>query len=256
MKRKKEQSLILQMGFLYLLVILFFGLIIIEEKKKEVLMPKVDKKLQEYINENYKKENIEKGKIKLNKKESLYTVKVYNKQNKDLYFYVNYNYETKKISKTFEKDYKEGKTLKEKIEKYLNKKLEKLKEKEKAPIKNIYITENLKLTETTNDIKEELLKKNYDLPLYTINIEDNISSLTEEIFTKKLKKINNYIKKINLNPKDYNITLNNKTSPSKSINLKLEKEVLDQNVDYIYSMIIENNKEILSKYNIEYKYLN
>lgn len=254
--KKKQQNLILQMGFLYLIVILLLGLILISEKRKEVIIPQVEKKLKEYINENYQNKNIKENKITYNKQKEIYTIKIENKQNNDLYFFVKYDYKTKKITSTYKKDYIEGKSLTTNIEKSLNKKLVEKQKKLPSTFKNVRITYKTKLSESTKSIKEELLNKNYTLPLYTINLEDNISKLTEEILLKKLKTINNYFKNINIVPKDYNIILNNKTTPTKSININIDQETLNNNLETICNLIINNKQIELEQYNIKYKYLN
>ena len=254
--RKKEQGLILQMGMFYLIVILFLGLILISEKKKEVIIPKVEKKLLTHINKEYKEDNIKTNKIKFNKKENIYTIKITNKKNSDLYFIVKYIYETKKIESTYKEDYLEGKSLFKNIEKTLNKELKTATKRNPTTLKNISITYNTKLTNCTENIKNELLNKNYTLPLYTIKLEDNISNLTEELLTKKLTTIKNYFQSIGFTPKDYNITLNNKTTPTKSINIKINQDTLNKNLEEISNLIITNDIETLKLYNIEYKYLN
>lgn len=254
--KKKQQSLVLQMGIFYFIVILLLGLIIISEKKKEIIIPKVEKKLNKYITETYKEEKLKKEKIKYNKQENIYSIKVLNKQNNDLYFYVNYNYKTKKITTTYKVDYKEGKSLFKEMEKKQNKDLTKKLKENPTTLKNISITYNTKLTDCTQNIKDELLNKNYNTPLYTINLEVNISKLTSEILTKKLTTIKNYFKQLDFIPKDYNIILNNKTTPTKSINIKIEQDTLNKNLEEISNLIITNDKETLKLYNIEYKYLN
>lgn len=253
---KQQQNLILQMGIFFLIVILALGLIVISEKKKEIIIPKVEKKLKEYIYENYSNENLKQSKIIYNKKKEIYTIKAENKQNNDLYFYINYNYKKKNITTSYKKDYIEGYSLTKNIENNLNKQLENNLKKQPPTFKNINITYNTKLSETTKNIKEELLNKNYNLPLYTINLEDNVSELTKEILINKIKTINNYFENIKFIPKDYNITLNNKSIPTKSININIEKQHINNNLEAICTLIINNNKDELKKYNIKYKYLN
>lgn len=254
--RKKEQKLILQMGMFYLVVILLFGLIIISEKKKEVIIPKVEKKLLNYINNNYKNIDIKTNKIKFNKEKEIYTIKVIDKRNDDLYFNVTYNYKSKKINSTYKEDYLEGKTLFKNIEKNLNKQINTKIKENPTTFKKISITYNTKLNNCTDTIKNQLLNKNYKLPLYTINLEDNISILTEELLSKKLTLIKDYFNKINYKPKDYNVTLNNKTTPTKSINIIIPYDTLNKNPEEIANAIILNDTNKLKIYNINYKYLN
>ena len=82
------------------------------------MTPKIDKKLNDYVEKNYKeiKDDIIVKDTKYIEKDSTYRKKVVNKKNKNLYFYV--NYKNKKIKSSYKKDYQEGATLfnKEKIE--------------------------------------------------------------------------------------------------------------------------------------------
>ena len=73
------------MGFLYLFAILFFGLILISEKKKDILLPKIEEKIKNYVEKNYKeeKENLKFNNLK--RKGDIYLLKVENKKNKHLY---------------------------------------------------------------------------------------------------------------------------------------------------------------------------
>ena len=49
----KQNKLLLGRSIFLLIIIVAFGLIIVNEKSNELLVPKIDKKVKDYINENY-----------------------------------------------------------------------------------------------------------------------------------------------------------------------------------------------------------
>lgn len=245
----EKTKLTLYMGMFYLIVILLLGLIIISEKKEEYIKPKVKKKMITYLEEKYNLEdrkNFKYQKITQNNKK--YSMRVSHKKNKHLYFTV--TYQRKKITDTYKKDYLEGKTLNNYMQKVMNKKLkEKLQNNEK-----INITYNTKLNNCTEEVKNELLKENKNLPLYTVNITEKI----EDLVTIKtiLKTIHQKIKKLNLTPKNYNITLTNNTNITQSLKIIIEPNTIENNLDEISTLIESNDLASLKKYHVEYTNLN
>lgn len=239
----EKNKLTLAMGLSYLIVILFLGLIIISEKKEKFLLPKVKEKMLNYINENYQteKQNFKYSKISTNKDK--YSMKIYHKNNKNLYFIV--TYQKKKIKDTYKEDYLEGKTLSKYMEQKINKKLSK---------EEFTVTYNTKLNDCTTLIKEELIKGNDQLPLYTINIEKNILNLTA--LKTEIISIKEQVQALNLTPKNYNITFNNLQNIAKSIHLTIESETINNNLDEIIPLIINHDFDTLKKYHVECTYLN
>lgn len=245
----KRNKLTLSMGIFYMLVILLLGLIIINEKKKDLLIPHIQKKIDNYIEEKYNDQKDEFNYSKIKRYGDKYSIKVSNKKNKDLYFKIIYN--KNKISDTYKKDYYNGKTLNKSIEKYLNNMLEEKKKNNKNLYNRYKIVYNTDFNNCTTYVKNNLLKKNYLLPIYTIYIETNYTNL-EEI----LNDINTYTKKIELNPKNYHIILNNEKNISKSLDLTIDNNTMNENINEIVKLINENNFKELQKYNVKCKYLN
>lgn len=239
----EKTKLTLSMGILYLLIILTFGLIIINEKKETYLKPKITKKITNYIKEKYPNQKFTYSKIIFLKNK--YSMKISHPKNKNLYYTV--TYQNKKITDTYKKDYLEGKTLTNYITKKLNKEIN-------LTNYNINITYNIKLNKCTDNIKNELINNNYYLPLYTINVKKEITNNNQ--IKNILLDLNNTSKSINITPKNYNITLSNKTTPSKSINLIIEPSIIDNNLDEVITLITNNDKTTLKKYNVTYSYLN
>ncbi len=228
-----KNRLTLYMGMLYLFVILSFGLIIINEKKPL----QIEKRLNSYVKENYKEEF---NTSKIKKKDKSYYIKLSNKKNKHLYFYV--YYKDKKIISTYDNDYKEGKTLNNYMSKYQSKKLRN---------KNYKIKYETKLNNYTKSVKEKIINGNYDVPVYTIYVEETYTDLCT-----KLNEINTYINTIKLAPKDYNITLENKENIKESINIKISSDIMNSSLDKVVLSINNNDKLTLNKLNVKVKYLN
>ena len=232
-----KNKLTLGMGILYLVVILSFGLIIINEKAGDYKKPKIEEKLKEYLKTNYKESfNTSKIKYQVGK----YTLKVSNKDNNHLYFYI--YYENKKITNTYKKDYLEGRTLNNYMSKYQNKKIKNNKYKVKYEVK---------LNNCTKNVKESLIKGNYDLPIYTLYFNDEYNDLST-----KLNEVKNYASSIKLNPKEYNLTLENKKNINKSININIPSDIMNISTEILVNAINNNDKSTLEKFNVKIKYLN
>lgn len=244
----EKTKLTLYMGMFYLIIILLFGLIIISEKKKEYITPKIKEKIISYLKEKYKEEQKSFKYNKITFSKNKYSMKIHHKENKHLYFTV--TYQKKKITDTYKKDYLEGKTLNNYMQKIMNKEI---KEKLKNP-KKINITYNTKLNHCTKEVKNELLKENKNLPIYTVNINENIKDLTS--LKNTIETIHQSMKKINLSPKNYNITLNNETNITKSLNIIIEPNTIENRLDEIILLINNNDVDTLKKYNVKYTYLN
>jgi len=88
------------MAFFFLISFVLLGLILVNEKKLEIITPKVEEKLNQFIeeNDNMKKEELKYNKVKYNKKKKRFEQKVENKKNKHLYFYL--YYKNKQITST------------------------------------------------------------------------------------------------------------------------------------------------------------
>lgn len=247
-KNKQVQNkLTLYMGLLYLFAILFFGLILINDKKKDILLPKIEEKLKNYAEKTYKedKENFSYNKIK--RTGDTYYLKVENKKNKHLYF--NVNYENKKITDTYQKDYLEGNTLNKYMEEELNKTLQ----TKENPYNKYKVVYNTKLTDMTSSVKRKLINKNYNIQVYTIEVETSYKDLTE--LKEILQNLTLYTTTQNLLPKNYNITLNNKNI-TKSMNIIIDNDIIINDIDTVVQGVTENNTSLLQKLNIKLKYLN
>ena len=248
--KKTESKLYFEMIIFFFIIILCFGLLIIKEKGNSYKKNKINERIDDYIESEYKDNinNIVSSKIKQDK--NTYYKIVYNSSNKDLNFKV--TYKNKKITSTYKKDYLEGKSLFSVLEKNMNDKLKKV--NSDNYYKGLKITYNLTLNNCTDSIKSKLISGDYNLSLYTVNDKRSIT-LTKEVLQSEIMKLHNYMISLNLIPKDYNLTYTDINNETKSINIIVSEETLKNNVD-VGRIIIENDEKNLNLNNIKVKYLN
>lgn len=223
------------------------------EKLAPLNEKKIDKRLNTYIQKNYK-EIINEVNIKKTKYEKTkYTKKIINKKNKKLYFYLYYS--NKEIKSTYENDYIKGEKFLNYIENTISKNIK----------KKTNINYEIKIKTTYNKFndytKEKLLQeKNLEsLSIYTLKEDFIIEEFnTNEIYN-KITKLNNNLEKNNIFPKNYNITFILKKNPTKSIEINNLTSDLIKNNDLksiINDIINKEKSDILKNNNITYKYYN
>ena len=157
------------------------------------------------------------------------------------------------MSSTHKKDYLEGKTLISFAQDELN---NKLKEKNKnSYYSKLDITIDMKLNECSDIVKKRLLDNKFDIPIYTINDYQNIE-ITADKINQEIKKITNYIKQMDFSPKSYNLTYTNSNDVLKKVSIKFNSDIMKESGLNIGKEVINNNKSVLEKYNIEVKYIN
>ena len=223
------------------------------EKLAPLNEKKIDKRLNTYIQKNYK-EIINEVNIKNTKYEKTkYTKKIINKKNNKLYFYLYYS--NKRIKSTYENDYIKGEKFLNYIENTINKNI-----KKKTNI-NYEIEIKTTYNKFNDYTKEKLLQeKNLEsLSIYTLKEDFIIEEFnTNEIYN-KITKLNNNLEKNNIFPKNYNITFTLKKNPTKSIEINNLTSDLIKNNDLksiINDIINKEKSDILKNNNITYKYYN
>ena len=250
---KQDKKLTLEMFLLFIIIFITFGTIVLTEKLAPYNIPKVDKKLNNYLKENYKEILDE---VKINDttyKNTVYKLKITHKENKNLYFYI--NYENKNISDTYKTDYLKGKTLLTKISKDIEKEI---KSKTKKEVK-VTITKNL--NDFSNQVKKRLLEEKnlLSLKIYTLNLEYEINEFNTENITNIIKNKTSSFEKQNITPKNFNITITDKNDITKSVEIdNITTELVNStSFNQIISDIINKEKSnILKENNITYQYLN
>ena len=245
---RQDKKLMLGMTILFLITFIFFGTLVTTEKLAPYYTDKIKERFENYIKENYKEENNNLKIGKISYKNQQYKAKVSNKNNKDLYFTI--TYQNKEITDTYKKDYLEGKTLLNELEKNLE---EKIKENTDQ---SVTISIPLSLDKYTNKIQENLINNNlentkiYDIE-FTINSNIEITSIVN-----KIEEIVTELSSMNIYPNHYNITIknrNNKLTINNLTNNTIEKTTLTK----IISDIITNNEsDIIKTNNISYQYTN
>ena len=229
----KQLKLLMYRRIFVLLTFIIFGIIIIYEKKETILLPKVDNKINTYINENYNeiKNNLIKGKTTY--KNNTFTKKIINKNNKNHFFYI--KYKKRKIKDTYKKDYLQGKQLLNNLESKIKKTI-----KEKTNY-DVEIKSTTTLNNYSKKVQSILIEeKNIEqISFYNIEIELIVKWDKKEIYNEILKLLTT-IKENNINPKNYIIIISNKENIIESIN-----DIIDN-----------NNSNVLHNNNIKYEYLN
>lgn len=250
---KEQKKLTIKMAIFTFIIFVSFGIIILNEKSAPYYASRIHKKVLTYLNETYKEE-IETFSIDDTKyKNTKYTTKVKSKKNKNLYFIVTYN--SKKTTDTYKKDYLEGKTLINTLEKNLEKDLN---NKYKKDFK---ITFYKTLNAHSDQVKEHIITKNTfkDLKVYTLETTINSKWNTNAI-GKSLIDLNTKLKEENITPKNYQITLTNTNNLTKSVKVNNITSEQIENItllnDIISAIIKDENSDILKENNITYKYLN
>lgn len=243
----EKNKLMLQMGIFFIIVFGIFTYIVINEKKELIMIPKVEEKLLNYIDNNYAKQkpNLNIGKIKYDKENDKYQIKLSNTKNKKLYFYV--IYKKKKITDTYQKDYIEGNSLYENFMKEYNKNFE-----------NANIVFSKKLNKYPDTIQNQIISSDIKkLPVYYIEKELPIKNHEEETICKSITNFYNKNKELGYTPKNYNLTLVDENDINFTIKIEnLTEELIINNCEEIIRAIIGNDSSIKKKYSIDYQYIN
>ena len=246
----EQNKLTLQMALFFLCVIVIFGTIVIKEKSNELFLPKIENSINEYINENYS--TLELQKEKINIENNTFTMKVMNKTNNNLYFYITYSNKT--ITDTYQKDYVEGQSLINQLNKQIENTI-----KNKTN-QNYNVTINSTYDNFSTKVKELLLKEENieTLKIYTVETEIT-TSWDYETITNNISTIMTTLENNNITPKNYTIIVTDQNDITKSVKISnlTTKNLENNNLMYIINDIINNNNtSILTENKITYEYLN
>lgn len=249
----KQKRLLIGRGIFVFIVFVALGVIVVTEKAGGLLIPRAQKKIDNYINDNYKdiKDTLKFNKITY--KNTTYTMKVVSKENKNHYFYIKYY--GKKITDTYKEDYLEGKN----ILTYIQKKIKKDIESKTTTSCDIEIPQTL--DKYTNIVQEEILKEDNLLQLKFFNIKKEIiiEDWDKKSITNKIVKTINIYKENNITPRSYTITITNKKDLTESIEIKnLTEDFINNSSkeEIINDIINDNSTKRLKESKIKYKYLN
>lgn len=239
------------MGIVFLVAFVGFGYIVIREKINTSYLPKADNAIKNYIKENYSEENnsFEIGTTKYKVECGCYKNKVTNKDNENLYFTV--TYKKKKITDTYDKEYKTGTTLIKSIEKNLT---EELKKSIDNTDKTLKVTIQKKLNDFNPSIKEEIIKSKNPkkLSIYEIEKEFIVEPWTFNEVNKNIIEFTSKVSEQGFNPNSYTFYITNPNNQGESFKIKnlnalyISESILNE----LIPAIKQNNKEILKKYNM------
>lgn len=244
------KSLKIQYAIFSMLVIVALISIILSQKMFPILSDKVDKKLTQYIEDNYKDKDLVSEKTIY--KDNKYQKKVYNKDNKYLYFTI--YYKDKEIKDNYKKEYVEGNTFLKHISKIIEKDI---KNKTKFKTKVSFLKT---LNNYNDDIKDRLIKEKniQELSIYKLNMKLKIT-YDKKIVSNRLKEIINILNTNNIKPKEIVFEITNEKDITKTIEISifdtklLEDEEFEEDIDAILNKkplkVTQNDK-------IKYRYLN
>jgi len=250
---KEQKKLKLQMYIFTVFIFVAFSLIIINEKTSTLMIPKVEERINTYIKENYSSIEPNLNKSKVNYKATKYSMKVTNKLNKNHYFYI--YYKDKKITDTYKKDYKEGKTLFKHISKDLEKNIN-------NKIKGSYkITITKKLSDFSKEIQENIINNNNleNLRFYNIEKEFKVDKINKETIAKIIKDEITNLENNKITPRTYKYIFTDKNDITNSLEISNITYKFINNELYneiINDIINDNNSKLVKNADIKFKYLN
>lgn len=248
---KKEKKLLLARNIFTFLIVIIFTIIIVREKKETLFLPKIENKINNYIEENYQKESLQLGKITY--ENNKYSMKVSSTSNKNRYFYIYYS--NKNITDTYQEDYIKGKTLLTNIEKKLQNSIKK--KTNKTPVITIPTT----LDQFTDTIKDRILKEDnlLELKIYTITDELLITNWNQQEILKEIESYMSLYSKEKITPKNYTLTITNEKEITTSIEISnITPEFINNpnKEEIIHDIIIDKKSLLLKESKITYKYKN
>lgn len=250
---KQQKRLLIGRGIFVFITFVALGVIVVTEKAGDLLIPRIQKKMDNYINDNYKDIKDTLSFKDITYKNTTYTMKVVSKENKNHYFYIKYY--GKKITDTYKEDYLKGKN----ILNYIQKKIKKEIESKTATSCDIEIPQTL--DKYTSIVQEEILKENNLLNLKFFNIKKElvIDNWDKKNITNRIVKTINTYKENDITPRSYTITITNKKDLTESIEIRNITENFIKNSskeEIIDDIINDNNTKRLKESKIKYKYLN
>ena len=243
----------MQMTIFAMFVFVAFGVIIVTEKASVILIPKVENKMNEYIEENYKEIQNDITKSEVTYKATVYQMKVSNKNNNHLYFYI--NKKNKKITDTYKKDYLEGKSIlsytSNKIEKDINKKTK----------TNYKVSIELNLNDFSKEIQDSIIKEDnlLNLRIYNIEKEYKVNKINQDNIKKIITEEINNLENNNITPRTYSFIFTNKNDITNQLKISnitykiLENESFNE---IINDIINDNNSKLVKNAKIKFEYLN
>ena len=251
---KQQQKLKMQMFIFTVFIFVAFSLIIVKEKTSTILIPKVENKINNYINEKYKEKKNYFNTSKVTYKTPKYLMKVTNKINNNYYFYI--YYQDKKITDTYKKDYLEGKSILKHSTKEIQKEVNKITNDNKY-----IISIDNKLNDFSNEIQNRIINEENlsNLRIYNIEKEYKVEKINNETLSKIIKEEISTLEEENITPRTYKFILTEKKDITNSLEVSNITYKFINNSSYneiINDIINDNHSKLIKNANIKFKYLN
>lgn len=249
----KMKKLTIARGIFVFIVFVSLGVIVVTEKSGSLLIPKIQDKMNNYLETNFKDALNEFKQNEVNYKNATYKLKITSKVNDNHYFYIISS--NNKITDTYKEDYLEGKNLLTHIQTELKKEI-----KNKSNIScDVEIIS--KLNKFTTKVQERIISEDnlINLKFYTIKKELLITNWNPKEISNSISNTISNFTKYEITPRNYTITITNRADITESIEISnLTEEFLNlSSKEKIINYILndENNTELKQK-KIRYKYLN
>lgn len=250
---KKEKKLLLARNIFVFIIFVSFGVIIVTEKGKDILIPKVEKEMQEYLVEKYPdiKDQVEMSEVTLNN--NTYQMTISSKENKELNFKIKKSH--RKITDTYKKDYLEGSSLLTNLQKELQDNIRKQTSTEAD------ITIISTLDQFTDAVRDRIIKEDnlLELKFYTIKKEIMIADWNKENITKSIIKDINLFENKGITPKNYIFIITNQKDITESIeitNITSSFKEESRNIEMVQDILDDHQSKLLKENKITFKYLN
>ncbi len=246
-----KNSLIIGRGIFLIIVVVSLGLIIMNEKGGALFQQKASQKIEEYIEENFKELPIEKGETVFKDNGFITTIK--SKKNSHHTFQI--QYKNRKITDTFQEDFKEGKTLFQ----HINKSLEKeIKKRTKIDVK---IKEINTLDKYSEKVQERIIKEEnlLELKYYYLQKELTIKEWNPDEVTNSIEEIIQVMNEKNITPKYYDFTITNADDITTSIiihNIPSTFNELEDKKQIIEDILNNKETDVIKENKITFEYQN
>jgi len=123
---------------------------------------------------------------------------------------------------------------------------------------DIFEIETKDLDKYSSVIKDAIIKDDNVnlLSIYTSKSNIVVNKFSRDVIINEVNKYYKFIESNNLRPKYYSIVLINKEDITKSLEIEnLTSELIINNIEEIVDSIINKDKKVIDKYNINYKYI-
>jgi len=247
----KQKRLTIGMGLFTFILFVAFGSIIFTEKAAVLMIPRIDKKIDSYLDKNYKELL---NKVKLENtiyKNTVFEKKITDQRNNNHYFYI--KYKDKKITDTYKEDYLEAKPFMKHLSNIIQKEIK------KETNKDYKITMTDTFSNYTTMIQNKLLKEKNLKEVRCYTIEDTLttSNWNKETIQKEITTYINELDKLKITPNNFVLTITNKDNTKK---IKIDNITIETINKKEFSTIIDNilkdkKDDSITNNRIKYRYI-